>query len=59
MDDTYPARLQSVLESVDNVRNVSINARAASVVIEFNPEIPGMEFGERLTQTLETGLPAV
>jgi hypothetical protein len=48
-----------VLESVDNVRNVSINARAASVVIEFNPEIPEMEFGQRLAETIAQGLPAV
>jgi hypothetical protein len=59
MDDTYPGRLQSVLESVENVRNVLINVNAASVVIEFNPEIPGMEFACRITKTIETGSPAV
>jgi hypothetical protein len=59
MDETYPARLQSVLESADNVRNSWINVTAASVVIEFNPEIPGMEFARRLVKTIETGLPAV
>ena len=59
MDDTYPARLQSVLESVDNIRNFWINVTAASVVIEFNPEIPGMEFARTLVKTIETGLPAV
>jgi hypothetical protein len=58
-DETYPPHLQAVLESMDNVRKVLINVSAASVVIEFNPEIPGPELAQRLAKTIETGLPGV
>ena len=57
-DDTFAPGLQSLLESVDHVTSISINASAASVVIGFNPEIPEMEFAKRLTKTIETGVPA-
>ncbi len=50
----YAARLQSVLESMDDVRSISLNATAASVVIEFSPEIPSLEFAGRLTETIKT-----
>ena len=57
-DDTYAPRLQSLLESVDNVRSVRTNVSAASVVIGFNPDLPGMEFARRLAKTIERGVPA-
>ena len=57
-DDTFAPRLQSLLESMDNVRNIYINVSAASVVISFSPEIPEMEFARRLVKTIETGFPA-
>jgi hypothetical protein len=57
-DDTYAPRLQSLLESVDDVRSIRINVSAASVVIGFSPDLPGMEFARRLAKTIETGVPA-
>jgi len=57
-DDAYAPRLQSLLESVDNASNIRINASAASVVISFDPEIPGMEFARKLAKTIETGFPS-
>jgi hypothetical protein len=57
-EDTYAPRLQSLLESMDNVRSIRINVSAASVVIGFSPEIPGGEFARRLATTIETGLSA-
>jgi Heavy metal associated domain 2 len=56
-DDTYATRLQTLLESVENVRSIRINVSAASVVIGFNPDLPGMEFARRLAKTIETGVP--
>jgi hypothetical protein len=50
----YAARLQYGLESMDDVRNIMINASAASIVVEFNPEIPMMEFAGRLGETIKT-----
>ena len=51
---TYAAHLQSALESMDNVRSISLNLSAASVVIEFSPEIPMREFAGRLAETIKT-----
>ena len=58
IDSTYAARLQSLLESMDQVKSIRINVSAASVVIGFNPEIPDIEFARRLAKTIETGTPA-
>jgi hypothetical protein len=58
-DDTYADRLQSLLESVDNINSIGINVSAASVVVNFSPEVPENEFAGRLVKTIETGLPAV
>jgi hypothetical protein len=56
-DDTYALHLQSVLESMDHVEAVHLNAGAASVIVEFSSEIPETEFAGRLTKTIETGFP--
>jgi len=57
-DDTYAPHLQSVLEKLDNIMNIRFNVSAASVVVDFSPEIPGMEFARRIAKTIETGFPA-
>jgi hypothetical protein len=57
-DETYAPRLQFLLESMDNVSSIRINDSAASVVISFPPEIPGLEFAKRITKTIETGFSA-
>jgi hypothetical protein len=57
-DETYALRLQALLESMDNVGSIRINASAASAVISFSPEIPAPEFAKRITKTIETGFPA-
>ncbi len=58
MDETYAPHLQSFLESLRHIREIRINVSAASVVINFNPEIPAAEFAGKLTTTIETGFPA-
>jgi hypothetical protein len=54
-DEAYANRLQSLLESVDNVRSIRISVSAASVVINFSPEIPETEFARKLGKTIEEG----
>jgi hypothetical protein len=49
--------LQTLLELVNNVWNIRINIEAASVAINFSPEIPEGEFADRLAKSIETGLP--
>ncbi|MFZ5453541.1 MAG: HMA2 domain-containing protein [Thermodesulfobacteriota bacterium] len=55
MDETYAPLLKSLLDSMDNITSIRINISAASVVIGFSPEIPGMEFAQRLTKIIKTG----
>jgi hypothetical protein len=57
-DEAYANRLQSLLESVDNVRSIRISVSTASVVISFSPEIPDMEFARKLGKTIEEGFSA-
>jgi hypothetical protein len=57
-DEAYASRLQSLLESVDNVGSIRISVSAASVVINFSPEIPEMEFARKLGKTIEEGFSA-
>jgi hypothetical protein len=57
-DDTYAPHLQSLLESVDDVNSIRINASAASVVISFSPEIPERELADKLAKAIERGSPA-
>lgn len=57
-DETYAPRLQSLLESLDKVSSIRINASAASVAISFPSEIPELEFAKRITKTIETGFSA-
>jgi len=58
-DETYAPLLQALLESIDSVSTACINAAAASVVINFNPEMPLLEFAGKLLKTVETGLAAL
>ena len=57
-DESYANRLQYLLESVDNVSSIRISVIAASVVINFSPEIPEMEFARKLEKTIEEGFSA-
>ena len=54
-DEAYTGRLQSLLESVENVRSIRVNASTASVIICYNPDIPGTEFAKRIMKTIEEG----
>ena len=54
-DEAYANRLQSLLETVDNVRSIRISVSTASVVINFSPEIPELEFARKLEKTIEEG----
>jgi hypothetical protein len=56
-DETYAPHLHALLESMNNVIGIRINASAASVVISFSPEIPETEFADRLVKTIEKGFP--
>jgi len=57
-DESYANRLQYLLESVNNVSSIRISVIAASVVINFSPEIPEMEFARKLEKTIEEGFSA-
>lgn len=59
MDDAYANHLQLLLDAMDDVNSFSISPSAASVVVCFNPEIPGEEFAGRLVKTIATGFLAV
>lgn len=54
-DEAYAGRLQSLLESVENVRSIRVNASAASVIVCYNPDISGTEFVARIMKTVEEG----
>ena len=54
-DETYAPRLEDLLESMEDTGDIRINASAASVVINFNPNISETEFAERLVKTIEHG----
>ena len=54
-DEAYAGRLQSLLESVENVRSIRVNAGAACVIICYDPEIPGAEFVGKIMKAIEGG----
>ena len=54
-DDKYAPHLESLLDSVDNINSIRINATAASVVIGYTPEISGMDFAKSIKNIIETG----
>lgn len=56
-DEMYAPLLESLLDSMDNITSIRISVSAASVVIGFTPEIPGMEFAKRIKNIIETGFP--
>lgn len=58
-DEAYANRLQSLLESVENVMSIRISIGAASVIITYNTDIPEMEFSRRVLKTIEEGFDAV
>ncbi len=57
-NQAYANRLQSLIESVENVRSIRISISAASVIITFRPDIPEAEFASSIVKTIEAGLPA-
>jgi len=54
-DKTYAGRLQSLLESVENVRSIRVNADAASVIVCYNPDVPGPAFAGSIMKIVEEG----
>jgi hypothetical protein len=54
-DKTYANRLQSLLESLENVTSIHISIGAASVVICYSPDIPDVEFARTVVKTVEEG----
>jgi hypothetical protein len=54
-DGSYANRLQSLLQSMENIRSIRINISAASVIICYGPEIPDEEFARRAVRTIEEG----
>ena len=54
-DPAYANGLQSLLESVENVRTISIRTRVASVTICYNPDIPEAQFAKRVVKIIEEG----
>jgi len=54
----YANRLQTLLESVENVGSVRISIGAASVIITYSTDISEVEFARRVVKTIEEGFPA-
>ena len=54
-DMNYAKALQSLLESVENVRSIRINTGTASVIICYTPDIPEMEFAGKVTKAIQEG----
>jgi len=54
-DRDFADRLQSRLQSVENVQSVRMSTAAASVVISFSPEIPGSEFARAVLNAIRQG----
>ena len=52
-DRAFAKLLQSLLESIDNVRSTRISIDAASVIITFRADIPEGEFASRVVKTIE------
>ena len=57
-DEAYADRLQSLLESVENVRSIRISIGAASVIITYGTDIPEVEFARKVVKTIEEGFHA-
>ncbi len=54
-DMTYGKALQSLLESVENVRSIRISTGTASVIICYTPDIPEVEFARTVTKAIQEG----
>ena len=52
-DKPFAKLLQSLVESIDNVRSTRISIDAASVIITFRTDIPEAEFASRVVKTIE------
>jgi len=51
-DKAYAHHLQSLVESMEHVTSMRINAGAASVIICYSPAIPEAEFARTVVQTM-------
>jgi len=54
-DEAYANRLQSLLESVENVRSIRISMGAASVIVNYSTEISEMEFARKVLKAIQEG----
>lgn len=54
-DEAYANRLQSLLESVGNIRSIRIRACVASATICYSPDIPEAQFARTVVETIEEG----
>jgi hypothetical protein len=54
-DRAYAHRLQSLLESMENVTCVRVSPDTASVIISYSPHIPEAEFAGAVAKTIEGG----
>ncbi|MGO9611505.1 MAG: HMA2 domain-containing protein [Dissulfurispiraceae bacterium] len=52
-DKAYASALQSLLESVENVRSIRVSTGAASVIICYSPDIPEMEFARKALNAIQ------
>jgi hypothetical protein len=53
IDKTYAGKLQSLLATMENVRNVRINPSASSVIINYSPDIPAADFATWILKAIE------
>ncbi|HET6514269.1 MAG TPA: hypothetical protein VFG09_03855 [Thermodesulfovibrionales bacterium] len=54
-DASYATGLQSLLESLEDILSIRVNISAASVIINYSPDIPDDEFAQRAIKTIEGG----
>jgi hypothetical protein len=54
-DKAYATHLQSLLESLEDVRSIRISVGAASAIINYNTDIPEIDFAQKVVKTIEDG----
>jgi hypothetical protein len=57
-DEAYANRLQSLLESMEDIRSIRISAGSGSAIICYSLDVPGSEFARRVLKTIEEGFSA-
>ena len=54
-DDAYANRLQSLLESLEDVTSIRMNTSVATATIYYSPDIPDAAFAQKAMKMIEVG----